>query len=460
MGGADHDERVTTRAHRYRAPAMNPPDLPPVWHAVLTTLSFALDARHHWRLPVFVVGLLFARPRRTVAACLRAAGITDDHQPFYQFLRARGDRATALGTLLIGHVIPRVFPDGPVRFALDDTPTKRYGPCVQGAGFHHNPTPGPAGSAYLFGHVWVTLAAIPRHPIWGVLALPLRAALYIRRKDIPHLPPRHDRPFETKRQLAAALITVLRAIPGLVDRVIQVVVDGAYAARPVLRAAQAAGVTLVGRLRKDAALCSVPVPTPGRRGRPRLYGPDRLSLAKRASHPRGWETVSCFQYGRVRAKRVKTFLATWGPAGGLIRVVIVSEPTGWRAYFCTDPNLGAAEVLEIAAARTGIEDGFKDVKEEGGAGQQQVRDVAGNEGAFHLACWVKTLVELWAWARPAAELVNRPGWDDPARRPSFAEKRTALRAECLRREFLACPGHTGTSPEIAAFVERLIAQAA
>ena len=29
-------------------------------------------------------------------------------------------------------------------FALDDTPTKRYGPYVQGAGVHHNPTPGPA----------------------------------------------------------------------------------------------------------------------------------------------------------------------------------------------------------------------------------------------------------------------------------------------------------------------------
>jgi hypothetical protein len=26
-------------------------------------------------------------------------------------------------------------------FALDDTPTPRYGPCVEGAGLHHNPTP-------------------------------------------------------------------------------------------------------------------------------------------------------------------------------------------------------------------------------------------------------------------------------------------------------------------------------
>ena len=183
-------------------------------------------------------------------------------------------------------------------------------------------------------------------------------------------------------------------------------------------------------------------------------------MAKRAAHRGGWEEVECFQYGRVRVKRVTTFLATWRPAGGVVRVVIVSEPTGWRAYVCTDVSLGAAAVLEIAAARTGIEDGFKDVKEEGGAGEQQVRDVAGNEGGFHLACWVKTLVELWAWDRPAADLVNRPAWDDPARRPSFAEKRTALRTDCLRREFITCQGATPVTPNTAAFVERLIAQAA
>jgi hypothetical protein len=29
---------------------------------------------------------------------------------------------------------------------------------VQGAGIHHNPTPGPAGEKFVYGHIWVTLA--------------------------------------------------------------------------------------------------------------------------------------------------------------------------------------------------------------------------------------------------------------------------------------------------------------
>ena len=34
-------------------------------------------------------------------------------------------------------------------------------------------------------------------------------------------------------------------------------------------------------------------------------------------------------------KTYKTFLATYKPAGGLIRVVLLKETDGWVAYFCT-----------------------------------------------------------------------------------------------------------------------------
>ena len=37
------------------------------------------------------------------------------------------------------------------------------------------------------------------------------------------------------------------------------------------------------------------------------------------------------QYGERVTKTYKTFLATWKPAGGLIRVVLVREDDGWVA---------------------------------------------------------------------------------------------------------------------------------
>ena len=51
----------------------------------------------------------------------------------------------------------------------------------------YNPSPGPAGEKSLYGHIWVTLAWLVRHPAWHTLSLPLRALLYVRKKDVPQL---------------------------------------------------------------------------------------------------------------------------------------------------------------------------------------------------------------------------------------------------------------------------------
>ena len=90
--------------------------------------------------------------------------------------------------------------------ALDDTPTKRYGPHVQGAGIHHNPTPGPAGSPYVYGHVFVVLGLLVTHKAWGTIALPLLARLYVRKKDLPGIDPKHRPAFRTKLELAVEML--------------------------------------------------------------------------------------------------------------------------------------------------------------------------------------------------------------------------------------------------------------
>jgi hypothetical protein len=63
---------------------------------------------------------------------------------------------------------------------------------------------------------------------------------------------------------------------------------------------------------------------------------NRIALAKRAGQRRGWTTEVFELYGKRAKKRYNTFEATWRPAGGLIRVVLVDEPGGWVAFFCTE----------------------------------------------------------------------------------------------------------------------------
>ena len=164
--------------------------LPAQLSAWIALLVAVLDRRSAPFLSLLLLGALFAKGRRTVTSWLRAAGITDDFRRAYNALFAAGRRCRAIATrLLIAVLCPlfRLVGGDRLLFAIDDSPSKRYGPAIQGAGIHHNPTPGPAGEKYCYGHVWVSLAWLAPHPLFGVLALPLLALLYVRAKDVPEL---------------------------------------------------------------------------------------------------------------------------------------------------------------------------------------------------------------------------------------------------------------------------------
>jgi hypothetical protein len=307
------------------------------------------------------------------------------------------------------------------------------------------------------------LAALADHPECGTLALPLQAQLYIRKDDVEDLPPERPRPSRTKLQLAADQLHWLKPWVAHHFRERWAVADGGFAKKPFLKPAAEGGYTVVGRLRKDAALRSLPEPKPpGRRGPQATYGKARLSLAKRAGQTRGWQEVTCVQYGEEVTKTVKSFVATWRPAGGAIRVVIVREDDGWLPYFCTDPDASAEEVLEAAADRTAIEQTFKGVKEIWGAGEQQVRNVYSNEACFNINLWMYTLVEAWAWKKQEEEVVDRSAcpWDKEPRRASHADKRKALQREVLRAEIHEALSGRPTKQRIQELGRRLLGLAA
>jgi hypothetical protein len=350
-----------------------------------------------------------------------------------------------------------------VVLALDDTPTPHYGPRVQGAGVHHNPTPGPAGSPFVYGHVWVVVALLSVHPIWGVIALPLLARLYVRKKDLPAIDPKHRPKFATKLELALELVRWAKSWLDFVSLPLWVVADGAYAKASFLKPLLAAGVVVVSRLRKDAALWDVPATGARKRGRPRKYGTNRITLAKRAGQKRGWTTQTFELYGQPTEKKYKTFVATWRPAGGVIRVVLVDEPKGWVAFFCTDPNASVADILGLVADRFSLETCFRDCKEVVGAGQQQVRRVQASVGCFHIGLWAFTMTELWAWNQKAELLVGHRSasvWDDPKRRPSHADKRRAWQRELLAEDIEAVLRAGADGEKIHSLAERLLDLAA
>jgi hypothetical protein len=435
--------------------------------AAVAQLQVLLDRRMAFRLTIIMAGMLLADDRRTASAWFVAGGVQDDWDRFYDCLISVGRLSGNLAMAILGLVVQKLAPGLGDRLvlALDDTPTARYGRHVEGAGVHHNPTAGPADGEWLYGHNWVALAWLATHPLWGVLALPVRSLLYVREVDVPKLAEKYGWEFRTKHQLGVELLRWCKQLLGVlgVKAKVWLTVDGAYAARPFLLPVLELGIVVVSRLRKDACLYDLPgTPDPHRRGRHPLYGKQRISVAKRAAHRKGWQTICYHCRGAEVTRQYKTFLATSQLVSGQIRVVLLRfEDHSWAPYFCTDTSAEVREILEAVAARWAIEEHFHDVKEVWGAGQQQVRNVWSNLGCWHLNQWMYTLVELCCWDVPKSELTDRRArsWDNPDRRPSHADRRRSISRKMLEEQFLTALPRTPTSRKLRTLFETLVALA-
>ena len=255
--------------------------------------------------------------------------------------RGRRQEGQEIAARLVYEVVkPLVANQTRLTLAIDDTPTQRYGPFVQGAGIHHNPTPGPAGSPHVYGHVWVVLGCLAVHPRWGTY----RAAALgpaVRTSEGPaRASPQHRPEFRTKLETGSR-VAAMGPLPGssILGKPLWVVVDGAYAKAAVPQAGDGAGVTVVSRLRKDAALWTVPGPR--RQG----DAGGRGSTGRIASSwPSGPVSVAA---GRPRSssstasRRRSGTRRSWrrgGRPAGVIRVVLVRRAGGMGCLLLHRPG--------------------------------------------------------------------------------------------------------------------------
>jgi hypothetical protein len=434
----------------------------------VATMAAGLDSRMAFRMSIVIAGMFLSDDRRVASAWFASAGVQDDWDRFYDCLTSVGRLNERLAVALLGAIVARLDPGpgGHLTVGLDDSPTRRFGRHVEGAGVHHNPTPGPADGEWIYGHNWVSLCLLAEHSMWGVIALPLRSLLYVRAKDVAELPEKYGWKFRTKHELAVELVTwLVKSARDLgITSQIRAVADGAYAARNVLKPLLEQGVVVFSRLRKDAVLYDLPAPRKsGQRGRSRIYGHNRFNLSKKAGNRRGWQSITYRCRGQQVTREFKTFLATTRLTSGVIRVVIVKfENRGWAAYFCTDVQTKVVDILETVSARWAVEEHFHDVKEVWGAGEQQVRNLWSNIGCWHLNQWMYALVELSSWDVEKSRLVDRSDrpWDNIHRRPSHADRRRAICKEMLEKQFLTTLPKSPNSRKIRRVLRDLISLSA
>jgi hypothetical protein len=402
---------------------------------MVIALSSVLHQRSEWRLAMILVAMFFARGRKAITSWLRAAGINRCYKAYYYFIGSLGNKTENIATELFEIMVKRIYKNtNTVLVAIDDSSTSRYDPKVAGAGIYRNPTPTPDGRKFIYGHIWVTLSAIARHKNFGTIGLPLLTRMYVKAKDIKNV----GLFFQSKTEQAVELSKwAYNCCINLGER-FWIVTDSGFTRASFLKPVVKMGTVIITRLRKDAVLyAELKQPKKHKRGRPRKYG-KRLKLANIIKSSDGWFKVKVFLYGKEEVKDVKVFKALYKPAGCQVQMLVVRESNDcFRAFMCTDLSASAQEILEAVADRYAIKQNFSDIKEIEGAGQQQVRTLGSNIGAFYLNLWLHSMVELWAWGKSAKLLCNRSDspWDDAYRRPSHADKCAALRREVLKQTF-------------------------
>jgi hypothetical protein len=413
-----------------------------------------------------VTGWLHCPERRTITAVAAAAGALEQRHisVFHRFFARAQWSLDAVGRVLFSLALTWVPVDQPLYLLLDDTLARKHGKCISLATMHHDPLLSTARKPFCsFGHVWVVLALWVPLPLGGArgFALPLLFRLYVGAKrggeraapSRPHRGPRyhaavtahaaHARP--TKLDLARELVALVAQWTA--RRTVYVVVDSAYASRPLLEQ-RPPHVHLLSRLRADAALWARPPRRRlGQKGRPRRRGARLPQLAALAAHRRRWDTLPLTLYGRAVCPQVFMLTALWYHAlrDQPVRIVVVRDPTGKRrdeAFFCTDPTVDAAFILTGYARRWTIEVAFHDQKQCLGFAEPQQQNARAVTRTAPFAGLVYALVLLWAageaqQGRPIG-WVRRP-WYRTKTAPAFLDLLTALRHQSARAGISAAP---------------------
>lgn len=418
------------------------------WEALYQALRPAFTSPTFATFVHIATGWTLCRSRPTVTNLVRTIGDrllghAAKHWSTYErfFYRARWS-PHELGALLLSRVAAPLVrdhgegPGGAAELLIDGTTAGRWGKHVAFAGWFKDASAGNTlRSVVHWSHQWVigAVALRPKRYAPWVTALPVLASLYRKPSDCDAA-----HPFRTQQQIAAE--TIQRAHDALPGWTLGVTADGQFATREVIGQLPP-GVSLVSRIRRDAALHALPPKCrPKRRGRPAKKGkrlPTPREMAARRT--KGWRTVELRKGAAAVERALYPLVCLWYGVckDAPIKLVIVRDPAGRREdefLFCTDPEADEAEIVERYYARWPIEQAIQDAKQHHGFESVQGWCPRTVERQAPMALFVQTLVKAWylrhgqhaGAARPRGPATD--GWMPQKTHPSYLDMLATLRA--------------------------------
>jgi hypothetical protein len=293
---------------------------------------------------VLLVGAILTPGKRVVTEMLRVMGLSDSrqfaqyHQVLNRALWSPLDLAQVLLKLLVQHF---VVAEQALVFGIDPTIERRWGRKIAARGIYHDAVRSSSSHfAKTSGLRWISLMLLTPIP-WAqrVWALPVMTVL----SPSARYYQQHGRAPKTLLERSVQILKLLRR--WLPESELVVVGDNAFAALDFLAAAQHLDVTVIARLRLDAALYD-PAPPYNGCGRPRKKGQRLPTLASLLDDPTtDWQRLYLPWYsGQQRDMDVATHPAVWYHSGKVpvpIRWVLIRDPQDEYAplaLLCTDPK--------------------------------------------------------------------------------------------------------------------------
>ena len=317
---------------------------------------------------VLLIGAILTPGKRVVTELLRVMGLRDCRQfaQYHQVLNRAVWSPLALAQVLLRLLVMTFVPaDQPLVLGIDPTIERRWGHQIAARGIYRDAVRSSESHVVkVSGLRWISLMLLTPIP-WAqrVWALPVMTVLspseryYQQRGRAP----------KTLLERSLQMLKVLRRWWPTQELV--VVGDNTFAALDFLAAVQQLGVTIIARLRLDAALYE-PAPPYSGKGRPRKKGPRLPTLAAILTDSNTvWQRQSLAWYdGAQRDMDLASGTAVWFHSGKPpvpVRWVLIRDPQGEYdpvALLCTDPTQSPLNIVTWFVQRWRLEVTFEEAR--------------------------------------------------------------------------------------------------
>jgi hypothetical protein len=352
----------------------------PIWMiTILSEFAPVIYGITTWyKVEVLVSGAILTTGKRTVSAVLRVMGLSQErnYAMDHHVLSRAVWSGLAASAILLRLLCQAFDQGGDLVFGIDETIERRRGEKIAAKGIDRDPVRSSKSHfVKASGLRWISVMWLTPIP-WArrIWALPFLTALAPSERYYEHRRRRPKKITDWARQL---VYQVRRWLP---ERTLIFVADTTYAALDFLHECQTLPkpVTVITRLRLDAALYTPAPPYPGQ-GRPRKKGQRLPTPQQVIDNPKTvWTRRTLPWYNRQpRALDIATGTAVWYHSGlpvVPIRYVLIRDVAGKfdpQALLSTDLMLSPDYILACFMRRWQMEPTFGHVREHLGVETQR-----------------------------------------------------------------------------------------